>query len=135
MQRTPTLRHPDLLSTTPITQVYRGLYILVTFVIWSRRGTVAQECNCNATVMGSMPTRVNKLLFINIFISSNSKSAALNFRIQHAMLLKFGENWKMECLNTRSFLHTLLYAAYIVKKIIKSYFTFIYVTNALQNKS
>ena len=27
-------------------------------------------CDCNATVVGSIPTGTNKLLFINIFISS-----------------------------------------------------------------
>ena len=50
-------------------------------------------CNCNVTVLRSIPTLENELLFINIFISSNSnwhqdKSPTLNFVIQHAMLRK-----------------------------------------------
>ena len=36
-----------------------------------RRGAGAQRCDCNATVVGSIPTRSNDLLyFINIFTSS-----------------------------------------------------------------
>ena len=34
------------------------------------RGAEAQGCECNATVVGSIPTRGNVLLFINICISS-----------------------------------------------------------------
>ena len=36
----------------------------------NRRGAGAQGCECNATVVGSIPTRVKELLFLNIFISS-----------------------------------------------------------------
>ena len=35
-----------------------------------RRGTGAQGCDCNMTVVDSIPTRGNELLFINILISS-----------------------------------------------------------------
>ena len=50
-----------------------------------RRGAGAQGCDC--TVVDSIPTRGNELLFINIFISSlwrQGKSPALNFTKQYA---------------------------------------------------
>ena len=47
----------------------------------------------NATVVGSIPTSRNELLFIDILISSlwhQGKSSVLNFATQHAIPLKFG---------------------------------------------
>ena len=51
------------------------------------RGAGAQERGCN-TVVGSIITRVNELLFLNIFISSlwpQSKSPTLSSAIQQVM--------------------------------------------------
>ena len=50
---------------------------------------VAQGCHCNATVVGSIPTRKNELLFINIFVSPlwhlalEFESLGLSSAIQH----------------------------------------------------
>ena len=65
---------------------------------------VAQGCDCNATVVVSIPTRGNELLFINIVISSlwhQAKSPALRFATQHTMPRKSDGMWGPECLSTR----------------------------------
>ena len=61
-----------------------------------------QGCDLNATVIGSMPTRGNELLFLNIFISS--------LWYQDKSPEKIGGKWETECLNTRFPLPTLMYA-------------------------
>ena len=48
----------------------------------------AQGCDYNATVLSSIPTRGNELLFFNIFISSlwqQGKDPTLISATQHAM--------------------------------------------------
>ena len=41
---------------------------------------VAQVCDCKVSVVGSIPTRVNELLFIHIFIFSFGKKPGVEFR-------------------------------------------------------
>ena len=43
---------------------------------WGRCGPEAQDCDCNATVVGSIPTHGNELLLINILISSARVAAS-----------------------------------------------------------
>ena len=58
------------------------------------RGAGARECDCDATVVGLILIRKNKLLFVNIVISSlfhQGNSSVLSSAIEHAMLANFGE--------------------------------------------
>ena len=86
-----------------------------------RRGPGEQKSDCNATVLGSIPTRGIELLFINIVISSlwhQAKSPALRPATQHTMPPKFDGMLGTKCLSTRFPLFpTLLCAEYIVELI------------------
>ena len=70
---------------------------------------MAQVCDRNITVVGSIPTRENVLLFINMV---SRQSAAFSSTTQYAMSRKLGG--EKECLNTRFPLPTLLLAGYSV---------------------
>ena len=53
------------------------------------------------SVVGSIPTRRNKLFNIFYFLTLVTRqSALLSFVNEHAMY-EFGVKWRMECLNTR----------------------------------
>ena len=79
-----------------------------------RRGVGAQGCNCNATVVGSISTRRNELLFINISIFSfwhQGINLALSSATQHAMPRKIQRKVRdVQCVvfSTRSLLPTLM---------------------------
>ena len=73
-----------------------------------RRGAGAQGCDCNATVVGSIQTRGNELLFLNIFISLPGTQAKA-WRLVTQCLEKFSGKWGTECLNTVSPLPSLLH--------------------------
>ena len=85
-----------------------------------RRGAGAQRCDCNATVVGLIATRRNKLLLINIFFSSlwhQGKSIALSSDTQHAIAQKIGGKWGNGFVNRKpvfifTFFSFILYCAY-----------------------
>ena len=89
-------------------------------VIWtseSQSAVVARECDCNATVVGSIPTWGNGLLFIIFsFLRSDTKSKVRRWVPQHdaQCLEKFGEKCRTEYLNTMFSLPTLLCAVYFI---------------------
>ena len=61
------------------------------YIIEAVRGAGAQRCDCNVTVVGSIPIRGNSLLFIKILISSlchQGKIPALSSTTQHAVSRK-----------------------------------------------
>ena len=61
-----------------------------------RRGAGAQRCDCNATVVGLIATRRNKLLLINIFFSSlwhQGKSIVLTLNTQYLKKSVEGGKW------------------------------------------
>ena len=69
------------------------------------------------TVVGSVPTQGNELLFlIDIsFLRSGIKAKKLSSASQLAVSQKFGAKWRTQCLNARFPLSTLIYAGYSVK--------------------
>ena len=85
-----------------------------------RRRAGAQGCDCNAMVVGSIPTKGTELLFINIFISllsiSRQKARRWVPPFNTQCLEKIGWNWITECLNTRFPLPILLCAWHKVEK-------------------
>ena len=69
--------------------------------------------SCGARVVGSYPTRGNKLLLINILNSSLSSAS------QYAIPPEFGGKWKTECPKTRFPMPTLLYIVGIQREAEK----------------
>ena len=104
------------------------------YMKWGRLGAGAHECNCNATIMGSIPTWGNKLLFINIFISFLWHQGKTRRRVPKV----FVEKWATECLNTMFSLPSLLCAGHSVKlfflyEMLTFHSCFILETESIQN--
>ena len=84
---------------------HTSLSILINMLTYrGRRGARAQGCDYNATVVGSITTRGNELLFINILALISKTQYAIPLKIQ----LKLGH------LNTRFTQPTLLCVGYML---------------------